>query len=252
MDLPLRIAVDSGSESFRELGPMRVGVRRRGTGVEYSIDIKDPEKPPPSAWRYYMGNEKPVELQVSLALPASPVVVFPETPVFIEAGADVEAFVELPGVMTLSLVSAGDPSLPRLLEEVPLLSMGRTWLGSAVEGRLCLSLVSRVKDSSDLSPPEGWLACPIRIRNSSTHAAQVQKLVVLCPQLSLLHEADGTFVTNATVNTIQRDGETSFAVARDRLRVAEGRTLISRPRNPDEDAWWKRGIDLLQRISSYG
>ncbi|MFP4430136.1 MAG: hypothetical protein ACOCW6_02150 [Spirochaetota bacterium] len=258
MDLPLRVS--AAQEGEADFGPLTVLFRRRASGVDYAVCRRDTEQErtdgprPDVLWRRYVGDSSSEVLQLSLALPDLPVVVTPDVPVYVAAGAEVELFALIPGVLALSFLAPDHTQVLPPLEEIPIIELGRTWLGSAAEGRLCYSLSSSLEESAPRPLPEEWdgrIVSPLRIRNTAGAAARIQKLVVLSPQLSLLQESDGTLTTNATLNVLQKDGEMSFALGRERLKDKAGRRVLGRPRNPDEDSWWKRGIDLIQRISSY-
>lgn len=261
VNLPLRVSAALGTSEAVDFGPLTVLFRRTGSGAEYAVCRKGTEQectdgspPLDSAWRRYLGDPGAGTLQLSPALPDLPVVIIPDSPVYVAAGAEVELFAEIPGFLALSFLSP-DEALPRQpLEEIPTIELARTWLGSAAEGRLCYFIASSLGEVPPAPSTEVWdgrIVCPLRIRNTAGEAVRVQKLVALSPQLSVLQESDGALITNATLNVLLRGGETSFAVGRERLNGKEGRRVLARPRNPDEDSWWKRGIDLIQRISSY-
>lgn len=260
MNLPLRVSADLGTQKAADFGPLTILFRRTASGADYAVCRKNIEQEctdgasPDFVWRRYLGDPRAGSLQLSLVLPDLPVVITPDSPVYVAPGVEVELFAQIPGFLALSLLPSDETQASPPLEEIPTVELGRTWLGSAAEGRLCYFLASSLGEAAPGPSTEVWdgrIVCPLRIRNSAGEAVQVQKLVVLSRQLSVLQEPDGTLTTNATLNVLQRDGETSFAVGRERLKDKAGRRVITRPRNPEEDSWWKRGIDLIQRISSY-
>ncbi len=253
---PLRLDLANPVPPLVTVAGLSVTARRCEGGVQYAVVAAASESPteriPDSSWHRYLGEVADV-LEVSAALPELPVVVYPPKLILVGAECEVELYVSLPPILTISAAS--------VLEEVPTQALGRTWLGSPLEGRLCYALSAHLstdaKECCGGVGPDGergpdQVLSPIRVRNNTGVGVQIDRLVALTPQLSLLQEDNGSLYTNASINVMQRDGETSFSLGRDRLRTDGAPLVVSAPRNPDEDSWWRRGFELIQKISSYG
>lgn len=173
-----------------------------------------------------------MSLTVGPLLADRPLVVRPETPLYVPSGEDVTFYVSTPLWLKFE---AGPPN--RVLAERPSLRPSDTWFGpSTLVGELCYAsrTAGRLK-LTDLPRRPHRAITPMRIRNLAKDALLLQRVKVPVQYLTLYHSKSGGLWTQTATVLREQDGDlAALQLGRKAPAEAAGATLLAPPRQQAE------------------
>ncbi|NBB99908.1 MAG: DUF432 domain-containing protein [Bacteroidetes bacterium] len=139
-------------------------------------------------------RETTAQLQLQPALPDRPVVVRPETPIFIPPGENVTLYASVPVWIR---IETGTP--PRLLHEVPSFRLSDTWFGPDTrEGNLCYAIRTSGRFQLTELPKRLHRAiAPVIIHNRAEDNLALERLEIPVQHLALYEDATDALWTQA-------------------------------------------------------
>lgn len=183
---------------------------------------------PEATVRRFSFKQTAERLSVLPVLADRPVVVRPESPLYVSPDEAAALFVSTPLWLRLE---AGTP--PRLLEEIPSFRPSDTWFGpSTTEGELCYATRTAGRLHLETLPILRYRAITrILIRNRAHDAMLVERVQLPVQYLSLFQASNGLLWTQAVRLERGRDGGLAGLHIEDRPPAeAEGAVLVREPR----------------------
>lgn len=170
--------LSEGASCSIEIGPLAIRMRLTEGEVRARVHRPGDETVPETRWA--LGPIDSVE--VSPLMPDRPLIVEPDEPFWLVAGAEARIYVRVPLRVHVEAVGGRRYTL---LEE-PTLVTSDTWWGTLEEGELCYWLPTRARRrwSDDLVEPH-LVACPLRLVNRSEDDLHVDKVALRVAYLSI-------------------------------------------------------------------
>lgn len=218
------LAMNEGAR-FR-VGPLHLHLRRRpyewqvaslshGDPKDETAEVEVPSATPPpagAALRRYTMQTTPARFRLSARLADRPVVIKPESPLFVPPGEHVTLFVGSP---LWVVVSVGDPAVE--LAELPAHRATDTWFGPNTRvGDLCYGsrTLARLRLEDCTVRPHRAITA-MDVRNDAGTELLIEQVQLPAPRLALFVTADDTFWTQSV--TLVRESDSD----RVRLRIAD-------------------------------
>ena len=178
-------------------------------------------------WIRWAPSEWDGRVSLTPTFPDRPVVIHPESDLWLLRGAEARIYVPVPLWVHVQASGGDRASLTRL----PTVMHSDTWWGTLETGELCYWLstaASRSPDESLFQPHVG--VCPLHLRNPSADSLPVGKIALRVSHLSLY--AKGQRLWSDEMRVVYQ-GETEGAeleVAGEPPREAQGARLVAGPR----------------------
>lgn len=243
--------------AYFKIGPMDLWIQRfdhewrvsrasRGEALEDSLIVAVPTdaSPPETGLSVSRFSLRRTGDGFSLwpELPDRPVVIQPETPLWIPGGEEVTLYVNIPLWLRFE-VASGDPLL-----EFPIFRPSDTWFGpSTREGEICYA--SRTKARlrlADVPVRPHRATTPLLVRNLSRDPMPLHRLNLPIQYLSIYSSPDGAFWTpSVTMEKEKEAGEAGFLVGSGPPVEAPSAEIVSGPRQPPETGLIKRAFGAL-------
>lgn len=230
-----------------KIGPSSIWVERRefewrlhqleraeggDTEIEVATICAADEIDPDAKLDRFAVNSRGMSLSVSPMLADRPVVVRPESPLYVPSGEDVTLYVSTPIWLKFETAS---PS--RLLAERPAQRPSDTWFGpSTLVGELCYaSRTSGRLKLADLPRRPHRAITPMRIRNLAKDALLLQRVKVPVQYLTLYHSRAGGLWTQTATVLREQDGDlAALQLGRRAPSEAAGARQVTPPRQKAE------------------
>lgn len=194
---------------FWQAGPLELWLRRRG--VEWCVAVRRHEgEPVPTdarggvpaippedlEWvRWAVGPERS-EAVIRPRLPDRPVVVRPESPVFIPSGQRISFFVSIPLWLGIAVGQHAEDDLVRH----PTVVLSDTWFGDPMDGRLCYSLRTTARQSiRDFVPTFHRAISPVNLTNESKQTLEFRRFCLAVKHLDVYEGHDRLFANSVHV-----------------------------------------------------
>lgn len=196
------------------------------------------------SWSRWALNENDTDIDVSPALPSTPVLFKPDDPYRIVLGASTRIYTRIPLWLQIRTTKG-----KILLTEIPTVTMSNTWFGSSVDGERCLSHNSSVRRflTDDFFLPH-LASCTLEVKNSSPSELRFEKICLRTENMAL-YDHDGNLWTDITTimyKGVGGDGE--IETGGKPPIEANGATLISTPRVHKSSNIAVRTFELLRDI----
>ena len=179
-------------------------------------------------WSRWAVSGEPREVVLEPVLADLPLVIYPEHPMTLAKGAEMEIYTRVPVWIRIKVVpDKGEEYVP---VEIPTLHLSKTWFGSRTEGELCYSISTKARRNIT-EPTQPYLAtCPVVIQNGSEQELQFEKFCFRVDRLNL-YESDGNLWAGETRITFEGEEQASELKVTNRLpdRLKEPR-LITKAR----------------------
>ncbi|MEX2543091.1 MAG: hypothetical protein WD314_14890 [Trueperaceae bacterium] len=229
------------------IGPSAVWVERRefewrlhrlerpagdDTEIEAATICNADEIDPDATLDRFAVGSNGMNLTVSALLADRPVVVRPETPLYVPSGEDVTLYVSTPIWLRFEVAPPN-----RLLAERPALRPSDTWFGpSTLVGELCYaSRTSGRLKLAELPRRPHRAITPMRIRNLAKDALLLQRVKVPVQYLTLYHSPSGGLWTQMATALREQDGDlAALQLGRRAPAEAAGAKQIAAPRQQAE------------------
>lgn len=226
---PLELYVDRMERQWRivrrQVGDALTEAVERAVPVDRAEfeAVAEADDPPATTSRFPFRRTDP-ELKLEAALADRPMVIRPETPLYVVPGESITLYVSTPVWVQIRAGEAGP-----LLEDVPTYRPSDTWFGSSTrEGEICYATRTTGRVSLENLPRRRHRAVtPVRIQNSATDTLLVERVQLPTPNLPLYQADEGDLWTPG--------------VLLDRLR-AEDQADVSFEQGPPEEVIGARRI----------
>ena len=190
--------------------------------------------------RFGMG-ETDSKVILSPALADRPVVIRPDTPIYILPNRDITLYVSSPLWMR---IETGDPLV--VLQDIPVFRPSDTWFGpSAMEGELCYAnrIYGRLR-IEDINFRPHRAVTVVLLRNRSNKSILLERLNLPVPNLSLYQAENGYLWTQPVTLEMMADNKVALELKEVAPAGAKNPKLISGPRQ-------KAGKTILSRTLNY-
>lgn len=208
-----------------EPGATTAGGAREEVGSEGEAGSE--EEAPDLEWSRWAAGDRAASVTLSPALPERPLVVAPEEPFHLPAGADARIYVRVPLWVKVEM---GGRRGPTTLANLPTIPASDTWWGSVEDGELgyWLTTHARRRVSDDLFAPH-LVMCPVQLVNRSEDDLTVDKIALRTAYLTLYRDG-GRIWADETRVRYQGDAEGSHLDMAGRPpQEAPGATLLVEP-----------------------
>lgn len=185
--------LDEDAEADIRLGPLTLHLARTAGEIrlahtrdreereERQGDAEEPDRE--LEWSRWAGSDWTGEIGLHPTFPDRPVVVAPEEPFHLVAGADARIYVRVPLWVKVEATGRGRTTK---LTALPTIPTSDTWWGTVEEGELCFSLTTHARRAISEELFEPHLAmCPIELVNRSDEDLTVDKIALRVDYLSL-------------------------------------------------------------------
>ena len=246
-----------GEERSVALGPLTLHLARAGGEVHLAHERADEESPPgtepgrpsegePDWSRWATVAKWEGELALRPTFPDRPLVVAPEDPFHLLAGAEARIYVRVPLQVTVQAVSEGRRAD---LATLPTIPASDTWWGTVDDGELCywLTTLARRSVSADLFEPH-LAMCPLHLVNRSADDLTVEKIAVRVAYLTLFASGRQIWADETRVR-YQGDAEGSrLEMAGRPPAEAAGARLLAEAREPMGRGFRARTFARLRQL----
>jgi len=203
------------------------------------------ERPDDAEWRRWVTGISGNTAVFSPRMPDKPVVVRPEKPLTIAAGAKAGFAVEIP--LWVHISAGADTGIPLFEEPVSVLS--NTWFGDPTSGELCYSLANEAFRTQDTAAGEIHRAvCPLHIINKSNSELDFERVCIQAPFLSIYRGSQGLVTSELQVSYKGDDQKSRIKIGSDAPSAAKDASLVSGPREILKDTLIRKSFS---RIASY-
>lgn len=140
---------------------------------DYCIQ-RDLERSADLEWKSWILPDGQSQLQLVPILPDRPVVTRPEMPIYLSPKQSVQFYVEIPVFIQVQLLDR-----QKVICEIPTTILSNTWYGTPVEGELCYSLHTCLKqDHNKVLPDYHRVISPVQINNKSDDIFEVCRICI--------------------------------------------------------------------------
>jgi hypothetical protein len=244
-------SAEQGTAQTIECGPLQVYVQWSANEVWIASRRRAwPTSPDDSSetaelkWSRWALNQNDTDIEVSPALPSTPLLLKPDDPYRIVPGANTRIYTRIPLWLQIRTTKG-----KILLTEIPTVTMSNTWFGSTVDGERCLSHHSSVRRflTDDFFLPH-LASCTLEVKNTSPNELKFEKICLRTENMTLYdHEGNlWTDVTTILYKGIDGDGE--IETGGKPPVEAKGASLITRPRVHKSSNIAVRTFELLRDI----
>jgi len=203
------------------IGPLTLGVYRHNSEWQVARNYGEDRDDDDIAWDVtttnslseslatdysrYILRESTEQLTITPLLVPRPVISRPNIPFNLIAGEAITVYVSTPLWLGLSL----GPTLPRVLDEIPIQRPSDTWFGpSTMEGELCYASTTHCRLNLEELPQRPHRAVtPVLIENQADTTLSVERLRIPAPLLSLYTTPAGQLWTPKITLVRTTDGD---------------------------------------------
>lgn len=246
-------ALPAGDATVAAIGPLVLSMLEREGEVWLAhryVEPGDgaPAEPEAEEWRRWATPTPGRSLRLSPVFPDRPVVVQPEVPFRLLAGARARIYVRVPLWVRVDLADVGT------LTEIPTVVLSDTWFGTFTEGELCywLPTTARRHVTPDLFEPHRAIA-PLQLENRSAEDLDVVKIALRVAHLSIFQAGGDRLWSDVTrVRYRGEDEGSDLRMARKAPDEEPEATLLTSPRLVVPRGLRTRTFTRLRALSGLG
>lgn len=244
-----------------DIGPLSVYILNRDDEWHISVqrdqDVADGqpsegrpvEKPEQAEWIRWIAPGSEHTVMLGPRMPDRPVVVRPENPLKISAGAEASFTVGIP--LWIAVITGTDPKV-QLCEE-PVTVLSNTWFGEPVEGELCYSLTSRAMRSTELISRDLHRAvCPVHIHNKSGSELAFERLCLRVGELRLYSGPEGLVTSDVTVTYKGQDQKSVIKIGKKAPSGVRTALCVAEPRDISDSSVIRKSFSRIASYTGYG
>jgi len=238
--------LERGGHAYLRIGPLELGLARkprewqvwhaRGDDpLDDRLAIERDEREAPSGAEHarFGFQQEPARVRLTPVLADRPVVLRPETPLFIPAGETVDVYASTP---MFARIDFDEDDVVEL--EVPTYRMSDTWFGPTTgDGELCYASRTHAQLAHDLIRRRPHRAITqITVKNGDAHRLHVERLKLPVQYLSVFRAADGGLWTEALTFSRAADSDNAqVSVKRTPPDVAGAVEKLCPPRRTEQN-----------------
>ena len=254
--------IESNATLRREIGPLRLWVRRAGDEWHVATEHEptgtpadngaglsaNPDVPSEGLeWHRWVVGEKSGILLLKPAMPDRPVVVRPEYSVRVPPKQHAVFYV---GIPIWVQVTVGDGK--RVLCEEPTVMLSNIWFGDYASGELCYSLQTRARrDIDDTDQHSHRAVCPVKVTNSAKSELDFQRLCIRVSHLRILERNDRLWTDQVNVTYRGEDEESriEYGKGKKESKGDGAETVLAEPRDPPEGSIIRKSFRNLRSLN---
>jgi len=212
-----------------------------------------PPQPPPEsiAWSRWPFKNENRAIQLKPLLPDRAVVIKPDSSFRILKHKRVKVCARIPVWVQINVISREGFHLK--LSEIPSMVLSNTWFGSFLEGQLCYSISSglRQRFECDIGRPH-MVICPILLDNKSDEELLIDKICLHVDNLSLYFEEKQLWSDEIHIVYKGSEEASQISVSGTPPDEATSADLITTPRNPVKKNFLAKTFSTLKDLPGLG
>ncbi|KAA3616600.1 MAG: DUF432 domain-containing protein [Calditrichaeota bacterium] len=178
-------------------------------------------------WKRWPVSGEVSHIQFDPVLPDRPLLVKPESSLYLWVNFKSKFFVRIPIALKISMI-IGNKSTELL--DIPIIKLSNTWFGTFQKGEVCYSISSGF--GADIEPDKSrpFLAiCPLRLKNDSRESLLVDKICMRSEHFSLFQSDSQLWTDELTIIYKGKNETSQISVSGKPPKRISGATLVSKP-----------------------
>lgn len=244
------LSLADGGSGSRCFGPVKLYFKHISNEIWIAVDRSQNESIDDDSldWSRWALKKETSTIKMFPLMPDKQVVVRPEYPFRLAAGAEVRIYTRIPvwvGVYA-------DNQVLNKLTEVPTILLSKTWFGDFLDGILCYWVTTtarRVVTESAFQPHS--TICTLNIKNESNDDLQIEKLSLRVDRLSIFENEGQLWTDEMDIRYKGGDQHSEITMKGKVPSEVKNAKLLSRPRNPERKGIAERTFKILSEIPGF-
>ncbi|MBI9104361.1 MAG: DUF432 domain-containing protein [Spirochaetales bacterium] len=243
---------------FIRIGPLRLWMERHDEEWFLAYDHQADEmgstivskpskgfikKPDSISWHRIVATTDTNRITLFPVMDELPIVVGAEPPLIILPRNEALIFINVP----VSIRIAAGTKKQVILFELPSVVLSKTWVGSPVNGELCLSLkTSAVRRKEYLTDKPNRVGCPVLIKNQSAKPLELEKLCVHTENLGIYLGENRLWTNKVVITHLGVNKNSEVRRVKGAPGMEENELQVASPRIPAKDGIFRKSFDLFK------
>jgi len=201
-------------------------------------------------WQRWPQDKKILKIKVHPVLPDRPVLIKPESLLYLPEYSETRIFCRLPLFIRISLVF--NTKTDDLID-IPTIKLSKTWFGTFKEGEICYSITSGTRTEIETDPQRPFLAiCPLKLRNKTKEQFPTDKICLRTDYLSLFIHNEQIWTDETSISYTGKNEISQVNFSGRQPNGLDGAKILTRPKEVLKKSLYTSSFSTIKDLHGSG